>query len=244
MAMIVGRATANPELAPPVDEQPTLGEKLSALKEIWPLPLLIGGVLLGIFTGIFTPTEAGAVGALLAMVIAAVRGRLTRAVLSTAFFQTLSGTAGIFMVVIGTVLLTRLVALSGIPAFMASAMISFGTSEVLIIVIIAVLYVVLGMFVDSIGLMLLTLPIILPVVREANMDLIWFGIIVIKLLEIGLVTPPVGLNVYVIKGALGELVSLQRIFKGIWWFMLMDVAALCIIVAFPQLSLWLPSLMQ
>ena len=244
MAMIVGRSVANPELAPPLNEHPTVSEKLTALREIWPLPLLIGGVLLGIFTGVFTPTEAGAVGALLAMVIAAGRGRLSRAVLRTAVFQTLSGTAGIFMVVIGTVLLTRLVALSGIPTFMAGAMIAFGSNELLIILMIALLYVTLGMFVDSIGLMLLTLPIILPVVREANMDLIWFGIIVIKLLEIGLVTPPVGLNVYVIKGALGKLVSLQRIFRGIWWFILMDIAALCIIVAFPQLSLWLPSLMQ
>lgn len=244
MVMIVGRSIANPKLAPALDEHPALAEITAALGEIWPLPLLIGGVLVGIFTGIFTPTEAGAVGAMLAMVIAAARGKLNRQVLSNAFFQTLSGTAGIFMVVIGTVLLTRLVALAGITDFMADAMLSLGTNEVMLILMIAVIYVILGMFVDSIGLMLLTLPILLPVVREANMDIIWFGIIVIKLLEIGLVTPPVGLNVYVIKGALGELVSLQQVFRGIWWFILMDIVALVVIVAFPQLSLWLPSLMQ
>lgn len=244
MAMIVGRSVANPELAPALDEHPTFAEMMAALKEIWPLPMLIGGVLVGIFTGIFTPTEAGAVGAMLAMVIAALRGKLNKKVLTDAFFQTLSGTSGIFMVVIGTVLLTRLVALAGMADFMADAMLSFGTNEILLIVMIAVIYVILGMFVDSIGLMLLTLPILLPVVREANMDLIWFGIIVIKLLEIGLVTPPVGLNVYVIKGALGELVSLQQIFRGIWWFIAMDITALVVIVAFPQLSLWLPGFMQ
>lgn len=244
MTMIVGRSVANPKLAPALDEHPTLTEMITALREIWPLPMLIGGVLVGIFTGIFTPTEAGAVGAMLAMVIAALRGKLNRKVMTDAFFQTLSGTSGIFMVVIGTVLLTRLVALAGMADFMADAMLSFGTNEILLIVMIAVIYVILGMFVDSIGLMLLTLPILLPVVREANMDLIWFGIIVIKLLEIGLVTPPVGLNVYVIKGALGELVSLQQIFKGIWWFIAMDIVALAVIVAFPQLSLWLPGFMQ
>lgn len=244
MVMIVGRSIANPKLAPALNEHPALAEITAALGEIWPLPLLIGGVLVGIFTGIFTPTEAGAVGAMLAMVIAAARGKLNRQVLSNAFFQTLSGTAGIFMVVIGTVLLTRLVALAGITDFMADAMLSLGTNEVMLILMIAVIYVILGMFVDSIGLMLLTLPILLPVVREANMDIIWFGIIVIKLLEIGLVTPPVGLNVYVIKGALGELVSLQQVFRGIWWFILMDIVALVVIVAFPQLSLWLPNLMQ
>ncbi len=244
MGMIVGRATANPSLAPPLDEHPAFGEILDSFREIWPLPVLIGGVLIGIFVGVFTPTEAGAVGAFLAFVIAAVRGRLTFHMAKEALMRTLSGTAGIFMVVIGTVLLTRFVALAGVPTYLADAMIGLGTDPLLIILMIAIMYIILGMFVDSIGLLLLTLPIILPVVREANMDLIWFGIIAIKLLEIGLVTPPVGLNVYVIKGALGNLVSLQTIFKGIWWFLLMDLVAFAIIVSFPQLSLWLPSLMK
>ncbi len=244
MAMIVGRAMANPEIAPRVDEHPTLQEKMHALREIWPLPLLIGGVLTGIFLGVFTPTEAGAVGAFLAMVIAASQGRLTWPVLKRAIVQTLSGTAGIFMVVIGTVLLTRFMALSGLPTFLADSLIAWGSDELMIILMIAVLYIVLGMFVDSIGLMLLTLPIILPVVRETGMDLVWFGIVVIKLLEIGLITPPVGLNVYVIKGALGNLVTLQNIFRGVLWFIAMDIVALAIIVLYPPLSLWLPGLMR
>ena len=244
MAMIVGRAIANPEIAPRVDEHPTLQEKVHALREIWPLPLLIGGVLTGIFLGVFTPTEAGAVGAFLAMVIAASQGRLTWPVLKRAIVQTLSGTAGIFMVVIGTVLLTRFMALSGLPTFLADSLIAWGSDELMIILLIAVLYIVLGMFVDSIGLMLLTLPIILPVVRETGMDLVWFGIVVIKLLEIGLITPPVGLNVYVIKGALGNLVTLQNIFRGVLWFIAMDIVALAIIVLYPPLSLWLPGLMR
>lgn len=244
MAMIVGRATANPEIAPRVDEHPSVQEKMRALREIWPLPLLIGGVLTGIFLGVFTPTEAGAVGAFLAMVIAASQGRLTGPVLKRAIVQTLSGTAGIFMVVIGTVLLTRFMALSGLPTFLADSLIAWGSDELMIILMIAVLYIVLGMFVDSIGLMLLTLPIILPVVRETGMDLVWFGIVVIKLLEIGLITPPVGLNVYVIKGALGNLVTLQNIFRGVLWFIAMDIAALAIIVLYPPLSLWLPGLMR
>ena len=244
MAMIVGRAIANPEIAPRVDEHPTLQEKMHALREIWPLPLLIGGVLTGIFLGVFTPTEAGAVGAFLAMVIAASQGRLTGPVLKRAIVQTLSGTAGIFMVVIGTVLLTRFMALSGLPTFLADSLIAWGSDELMIILMIAVLYIVLGMFVDSIGLMLLTLPIILPVVRETGMDLVWFGIVVIKLLEIGLITPPVGLNVYVIKGALGNLVTLQNIFRGVLWFIAMDIVALAIIVLYPPLSLWLPGLMR
>lgn len=244
MTMIVTRSVVTPQIAPPIDDNPTAAEKLAALRDIWPLPLLIGGVLLGIFIGVFTPTEAGAIGAFLAIVITALRRQLTWSVLKNAIVHTLSSTAGVFIVVIGTVLLTRFMALSGVPDFVASKLIVLGGSDVLIILMIAVLYVVLGMFVDSIGLMLLTLPIVLPVVREAGLDLIWFGIIVIKLLEIGLVTPPVGLNVYIIKGALGNLVTLQQVFRGVLWFIAMDILALIMIVAFPALSLWLPSIMD
>ena len=244
MTMIVTRSLVTPQIAPPIDDNPTAAEKLEALRDIWPLPLLIGGVLLGIFIGVFTPTEAGAIGAFLAIVITALRRQLTWSVLKNAIVHTLSSTAGVFIVVIGTVLLTRFMALSGVPDFVASKLIVLGGSDVLIILMIAVLYVVLGMFVDSIGLMLLTLPIVLPVVREAGLDLIWFGIIVIKLLEIGLVTPPIGLNVYIIKGALGNLVTLQQVFRGVLWFIAMDILALIVIVAFPALSLWLPSIMD
>lgn len=243
MIMISVRATINPSIAPPVDSHPTIKEMAQSLGDIWPLPVLIGGVLVGIFTGVFTPTEAGAIGAFLAIVITAIRGTLSRTILRNAIIQTLSTTAGIFMVIIGTVLLTRFMALSGIPDFLANGLIGLGGGDIFIILVIAILYIVLGMFVDSIGLMLLTLPIILPVARAADFDLIWFGIIIIKLLEIGLVTPPVGLNVYVIKGALGNLVTLQQVFRGVCWFIAMDILALIIIVAYPELSLWLPRIM-
>ena len=156
MTMIVTRSVVTPQIAPPIDDNPTAAEKLAALRDIWPLPLLIGGVLLGIFIGVFTPTEAGAIGASLAIVITALRRQLTWSVLKNAIVHTLSSTAGVFIVVIGTVLLTRFMALSGVPDFVASKLIVLGGSDVLIILMIAVLYVVLGMFVDSIGLMLLT----------------------------------------------------------------------------------------
>ncbi|MCG8491182.1 MAG: TRAP transporter large permease subunit, partial [Sneathiellales bacterium] len=139
---------------------------------------------------------------------------------------------------------TRFLALSGLPTDLAEVVLSItGGNPYMIIIGVAVIYVVLGMFVESIGLMLLTLPIVLPLVTGANMDLIWFGIIVIKLLEIGLITPPIGLNVYVIKGALGTQVSLQKIFHGVTWFILMDIAALLLIVLVPALSLMLPAIM-
>lgn len=243
-AMIVTRVAINPELAPPVRETFTTRQKLDALREIWPLPVLIIGVLVGIFVGLFTPTEAGAVGAALAIVLAAVRGALTWPALRDAILNTLTGTAGIFMVVIGTVLLARFMALSGVPGFIASSLLELGSSQIAVILMVAVLYLVLGCFLDSIGILLLTMPIIMPIARQAGIDLIYFGIILVKLLEIGLVTPPVGLNVYVMKGALGNLVSLPTIFRGVTWFVVADLITLTILIMVPWISLVLPSLMK
>jgi tripartite ATP-independent transporter DctM subunit len=243
-AMIIMRVGMKPSLAPPVEEQFTGAEKLAALAEIWPLPVLIVAVLVGIFVGIFTPTEAGAVGAFLAILLAWVRGALNLAALKDGVLNTLTGTAGIFMVVIGTVLLARLMALSGVPGHIAGGLMALGGDQITVIVMVTVLYLVLGCFLDSIGILLLTLPIILPVARQAGIDLIWFGIILVKLLEIGLVTPPVGLNVYVMKGALGNLIPLPVIFRGVTWFVATDLVTLCLLIAFPIISLYLPGLME
>jgi C4-dicarboxylate transporter, DctM subunit len=243
-AMIVIRVRLKPSLAPAVVETYSREEKLAAIREVWPLPVLIVGVLLGIFLGVFTPTEAGGVGALLAIIIATVRRALTWAILRKAVLDTLTGTASIFMVVIGTVLLARFMALSGVPTFIANALLVTGTDHLVVIGMAIVLYLILGCFLDSIGILLLTLPIILPLANGVGMDLIYFGIILVKLLEIGLVTPPVGLNVYVIKGALGSLISLPTIFRGVGWFVAVDMVTLALLIAFPMISLWLPSLMQ
>lgn len=243
-AMIIARVSLRPSLAPPVEERFTRAETLAALAEIWPLPVLIVAVLVGIFIGLFTPTEAGAVGAFLAILLALARGALSLAALKDAVLNTLTGTAGIFMVVIGTVLLARLMALSGVPGHIAGGLMAFGGDQLTVVVMVSVLYLILGCFLDSIGILLLTLPIILPVARAAGVDLIWFGIILVKLLEIGLVTPPVGLNVYVMKGALGNLIPLPVIFRGVTWFVATDIVTLCVLIAFPAISLFLPRLME
>ncbi|GLQ05897.1 TRAP transporter large permease [Sneathiella chinensis] len=222
----------------------SLKEKLDALKEVWPLPVLIFCVLGGIFTGLFSPTEAGAVGAIIAVVIAILRGQMSLSAFREAVVFSILGTSSIFAILIGTLFFTRFLALSGLPSDLADLVLSVtGGNPYLIIAGVAVIYVVLGMFVESIGLMLLTLPIVLPLVTGADMNLIWFGIIVIKLLEIGLVTPPIGLNVYVIKGALGTSIPIQTIFKGVAWFIVMDVVALLLLVMFPSLSIFLPEFM-
>ncbi|SNS51425.1 TRAP transporter, DctM subunit [[Luteovulum] sphaeroides subsp. megalophilum] len=242
-AMIVVRCLVNPRLAPKVEDRFTRAEKLAAFQETWPLPVIILGVLCGIFVGFFTPTAAGAVGAALAILLGLLRGKIDFAVMKRATEATLMSTASIFLVIIGTSLLGKFMAISGVPAYAASLLVEFGTTQLMVLLAVSLLYIFLGMFLDSMGILLLTMPIILPMAREAGLDLIFFGIILVKLLEIGLLTPPVGLNVYIIKGALGDRVSLTTIFKGVGWFIAVDLVLLAILVEWPVLVTGLPSLM-
>lgn len=242
IAMIMIRVKLKPELAGSVAFNPSPEDRAAAMRDIWPLPTLILVVLGGIFSGVFSPTEAGALGAFAALVIASVRRKLTRAALFEAFGQAVVSTASIFIILIGSLFFTRFLALSGVPQAFTDAILSVSSEIWWIILAVAVIYLVLGMLIDSIGLLLLTLPILVPLVNEAGINPIWFGIIVIKLLEIGLITPPIGLNVYMINGALNNRVTLPEIFRGIAWFLVMDLFTLLILILFPIITLWLPSM--
>jgi tripartite ATP-independent transporter DctM subunit len=243
MGMITVRAGLNPALAPRVEIVADRREVLRLVWSVWPFPVLVLGVLGGIFGGVFTPTEAGAVGASLALLVALLRGSLTLRAMTAAIRQTTLATSSIFFLSIGAVMFTRFMGLSGVPRALTDAMLSVSDNQIVIILMIAALFIVLGMVIDSIGLILLTLPILLPVLEAADVNLIWFGIICIKLLEIGLVTPPVGLNLYVLHSALSGEVKLRDIISGTTWFIAMDLLTLVILIAFPAISLFLPSLM-
>ncbi|MDO6455973.1 TRAP transporter large permease [Celeribacter halophilus] len=242
MAMIMIRVKLKPSLAGTVQVNPTEEERREAFRDVWPLPTLILVVLGGIFSGVFSPTEAGALGAFAALIIAIVRRKLTRAALFEAVSQAIISTASIFIILIGSLFFTRFLALSGFPRAFADAILSVSTETWWILLAVSVIFLVLGMLIDSIGLLLLTLPILVPLVNEAGINPVWFGIIVIKLLEVGLITPPIGLNVYMINGALNNRVTLPEIFRGISWFLAMDLLTLIILILFPILTLWLPSL--
>lgn len=243
IVMITARAVRTPDIAPRNNAVYTVQDKKSAYKDIWPLPVLICGVLVGIFTGTFSPTEAGAIGAGLAIIIALVRRSLSAEVIKRAMIDTAIGTSTIFIVAIGASMFAAFMSLSTLPSQLGAFMLSSLESPMAIILTIALMVIVLGMFVDGISLLLLTIPIVMPVLNGLNVDMIWFGILMIKMLEIGLITPPVGMNVYVIKSSLGNEVELNDIFKGVWWFLLMDVLVLVMIIIFPSIALFLPSLM-
>ncbi|WP_417783050.1 TRAP transporter large permease [Terasakiella pusilla] len=244
IAMITIRVKLKPSLAPRSDEQHSWAEKKAALIEMWPLPTLVICVLGGIFFGLFTPTEAGAIGAALALLIAFVRKQLNWNVAKKAIVETAQGTCTVFFIAIGAAMFSRFLALSRLPNELSSILLPIADSPIILILLIGVIFLILGMFVESISLMLLTIPIILPMLTAMDVNLIWFGIIMVKLLEIGLISPPVGLNVYVMKSSLGNLVPLSTMFKGTFWFLAMDFVALFFLIAIPSLTLWLPGVMK
>ncbi|TNB47785.1 TRAP transporter large permease [Martelella lutilitoris] len=243
-AMIIARCTRNPSLAPMVRETVTWSEKVSILKQIWPLPFLILGVIGSIYSGLATPTEAGALGALFSLIIGAIRGELTVKSLRDATRDTLVTTSSLFFLAIGAVLLTRFLAMAGLPGAIADAVTEMQLSELELVITMALVYLVLGMFLDPIGVMLLTLPVFLPAFHALDVNLIWIGVIVVKMIEVGLLTPPVGLLVYVVKGVVGNQVPISVIFRGVSWFLVCELVIMVLLIAFPQLSLWLPELMH
>lgn len=242
--MIIARCVVWPELAPPVTEKVTWAERWRALAEIWPVPLLILGVIGSIYGGVATPTEAGALGALIAILIAFMQRRMTWQVFRTSVLEALESTAGIFFVAIGALLLTRLLAFSGVPTVMAEMIGDWAIDPLLLIIGLSIVYLILGMFLDPLGLMLLTLPVFLPMFEALNLDLIWVGVIVVKYIEIGLLTPPVGLNAYVVKSVVGDAIPLTTIFRGLGWFIAAEAVIMVLLIAFPEISLTLPNYMM
>ena len=238
-AVVIIRVLINPELAPrgDADDHDDVGY-LSAILDTWPLMLLLSGVFGGLFLGFFTPTEAGAVGAFLSMVVAAAKGSLNLAVLRSTIRETLVTTSAIIIITVGASLFTRLVAVSGISGALEAMVATWGLDPIMVMIGIGLVYLVLGMFLEPIGTMLITLPIFIPLVNQAGYDLIWFGIIVAKFLEVGMITPPVGINVFVIKNVVGDGIRMTTIFRGVLWFFVADLILIAACVVWPGLITW------
>lgn len=242
VALIVIRVKLNPSLAPRVDESVTSADRFAALIEVWPVLLIVIGVFGGLFAGVFTPTEAGAVGASLSCIVSFAKGTLTFSALRKAIHETVTTTASLLIIAIGASLLTRFLALSGLGDIMLELVQGLELSPYAIIFAIIVVYLLLGMMLEPIGAMLLTLPIFLPIVGDAGFSLLWFGVLVTKILEVGMITPPVGMNVFVIKSVVGNLTTTTRIFRGVAPFVAADLVVVVLMVALPSLVMYLPSL--
>jgi C4-dicarboxylate transporter DctM subunit len=214
-----------------------LGE---GLVKLGPILVLVLSVIGGIYGGIFTPTEAAAVGTLLAMIIAAARGRMTPKVFKEILLETAIVSAVILILIVAANLYTRQVALTGIPSNFAQWVTNAGLGMIAFLLVYFVVVFLLGMIIDSVSIMLIVLPIMLPVLIALGGDKIWFGVVTTIAIEIGLLTPPFGLAVYVVKSVLPkDYVSLNTIFAGTFPFVVMMIAVTLLVMAFPMLSLWL-----
>lgn len=241
--LIIVRTSLNPELAPAQNEVIPLGVKLRLLGRSWPLPAIVMGVVGGLYSGIFTATEVGAGGAALVLVVSLLGRAMTPEILWRSVRVTVVTTATIFLIAIGAVMFSQFLTLSRIPLEIGNFITIFADNKLMFVLLVSAFYLVLGMFLDPIGLMLVTLPILYPAISALGIDVIWFGVIVVKFVEIGLLTPPIGLNLYVVRAAVGDSVSFTEIVKGTSWFLVAESVVMVCLFAFPGLVLLLPSLM-
>lgn len=241
--LIIIRCVINPSLAPQDTIKPTWNERFRSLSGIWPLPLLVIGVIGSLYAGIVTPTQAGALGAVMTFVLALLRRQITYKSLCQALQNTLTSTISIFLIVIGAVLLSRLFIFGNVTDVLLDLVAEHIHSKYAVLLIAVCVYLILGMFLDPVGIVLLTLPIFIPIFDNVGFDLIFIGIIIVKLTEIGLLSPPVGMNVFAVK-SLKPTVPLGVIFKGAAWFMVADLFIIILLVVFPDIILFLPRLMD
>ncbi|WP_394688894.1 TRAP transporter large permease [Hoeflea sp.] len=233
----------DPSAAPVEDGVTSAKQRLEAAIDAWPAMLLFVIIVGGIYGGIFTATEAAAVCVSAALLIGFAQRRLTVKSVIEALRETVIQTTSIFIIAAGAKIFVAFIALTGVAGEIVGAVQAAEMNVVVLMLAIAAIYLLLGMFLDPIGIMVLTLPLLVPLVEGYGLDLIWFGVVVIKLLEIGLITPPVGLNVFVIASVVGREVPIDRIFSGIMHFLTVDVIVLGLIMAFPILSLLIPNSM-
>lgn len=237
--MLYLRFRANPELGPSIPAV-SWPDRFRSLSGTWGMFVLIFIVLGGIYTGFATPTEAAGIGALGAFVMALPRMR--RGDLKTALLETARTTAMMFAIIVGVLIFVRFLAFSGMPGALVDTVLDLDVNRYVILIGILAMYLVLGMFLDGIGMLLLTIPIVLPAVTALGFDPIFFGVLVVRMVEIGLITPPVGLNAFVLKGVAPDI-PLGNIFRGCGWFVAVDLVNVAILLAFPAIILFIPQSM-
>ena len=241
VGLITARAAINPSLAPR-GERSTWHERLSSSTEVWPVLLLMILVLGGIYAGLVTPNEAGGLGVFGALVIALVTRRLTLQGFWHSIDRALRLTAGIIVIFMFATAFSRFIAISGLTQQTADWVIALQLGKYQLIGVILLFYVIIGMFMNALPALVLTVPLFFPIAMKAGFDPIWFGVIVVVMVELGVVTPPIGVNVFAMASITDDL-SMHDIFRGVFPFWIAYIVLIGLIVAFPQIALLLPSLM-
>lgn len=242
-AFIVMRVKLNPALGPSATEATPLLYKIKALGQAWGILAVITVVLTGLYTGWMTPTEVGGVGAALVLLMALLNRKTEKHRIVEAFVDTARLTAMILAIVWCVLVFVRFLGFTGLPGMLADWIGGLEVPRLVILLCILFTYMILGMFLDGLGMLLLTMPVVYPVIISLGYDPIWFGILVVKMIEIGLVTPPIGLNCFIVNGVRPDI-SLETVFRGVGPFVIMDIVTVGVLIAWPDLVLWLPRQMN
>jgi tripartite ATP-independent transporter DctM subunit len=232
----------DPESGPPA-ERYTARQRLSAVKGIWGVALLFVLVIGGIYGGVFTATEGAGVGAAGAFLFALARRTLTPKLLMEVLMESTRTTAMLFTILIGAMIFTSFINFTSMPADLRDFVLQFSPNPVMVVVMMMGIYLALGMVMEELAIVLLTIPVFFPVITALGFDPVWFGILIVTIVEIGMISPPVGLNLFVLSSLL-PTVSLNTIYRGVWPFVVADIGRLGILIAFPAIALWLPGFMS
>ena len=224
----------------PAGPRSSWAERLVGLRDVWATILLFAFVIGGIYGGMFTATEAAGMGAGGAFILGIVRGRLSRADILRSLLEATRTTAAVFTVLIGAILFGYFLTITQTPQKVSEFLGALGLGAYGILALIMLMYLVLGCLMDALAMIILTIPIVFPVIKALGFDPIWFGVIIVMTVELGLIHPPVGMNIFVIKSVV-EDVKISTVFYGVLPFIVTDLIRLVILIAFPILALWLPS---
>jgi tripartite ATP-independent transporter DctM subunit len=231
----------DPAAGPPA-ERFTWAQRLAAIRGIWSVALLFALVIGGIYGGVFTATEGAGVGAAGAFLFALARRTLTPRVVMDILQESARTTAMLFTILIGAMVFTSFINFTSMPGDLRDFVLQFSPHPIMVVIVMMGIYLALGMVMEELAIVLLTIPVFFPVITGLGFDPIWFGILIVTIVEIGMISPPVGLNLFVLNSLLPN-VRLTTIYKGVWPFVMADIVRLGILIAFPIISLWLPGLM-
>lgn len=227
-----------PEAGPP-GERSSTAERLASLGRAAPILAVVMTTIGGMYTGFFTPVEASAVGAFFTFLVAAWRRTLSWKPARTVILQTLNATATVFLIIIGAFVFIPFMSMTELPEHLVTILTSLPIGDLGVLAVIILAYLILGMFLESMAMLVLTIPVVIPIAIGLDWDLIWFGIIVVIVLEMGMISPPVGINVFIVKSIAPD-VPMGKIFRGIWPFWFAMLAMIGLLILFPQIALFLP----
>jgi tripartite ATP-independent transporter DctM subunit len=229
--------------AGPAGERTSWPDRLKAVRDIWGVALLVVVVLGGIYGGVFTATEGAGIGAMGAFLFALARRALTLQVLGSVLVESARTTAMLFTILIAAMLFSGFINFTTMPGDLKDWILHQGLSPLMVVGAMMLIYVLLGTIMEELSMVLLTIPVFFPIVTGLGFDPVWFGVLIVLVVQIGLISPPVGMNLFVLNALLKD-VGLKQIFRGVWLFVLALVVALVLVLEFQPLSLWLPGFMK